>query len=328
MDDFQTQFNQAIQAYAKTNAYGISLIPFHQHTGIDSPRVAGESLALTDSVTNNVSIATHGFVPKINNTSGYLKGDGTWAVPAGTGTVTSFAFNNANGFAGSVAFSTTTPWLTLQVNPTGIIYSTLVGGSNLLQGVAIPADATQFLNGSAAYAKVKDSDLSLSDITTNNVSSTAHGFAPKFPNNTTTFLRGDGTYAAPSASTSVYANGVDTSRDGNAVAGTQNIAHGLGVVPHIVKITAMYSAGSPFTQSFGVYNGTTNSSTFMYSYASGYYTYFGASSDTAHGIYLYQNGGGYERAVITVDATNIILTWTVNSGIGAGAINIMWECNS
>ncbi len=42
--------------------------------------------------------------------------------------------------------------------------------------------------------------LSLTDITTANVSSTAHGFAPKFPNNTTTFLRGDGTYAAPAAS--------------------------------------------------------------------------------------------------------------------------------
>lgn len=39
--------------------------------------------------------------------------------------------------------------------------------------------------------------LSLTDITTANVSATAHGFAPKYPNNTTTFLRGDGTYAAP-----------------------------------------------------------------------------------------------------------------------------------
>lgn len=41
--------------------------------------------------------------------------------------------------------------------------------------------------------------LSLTDITTANVSSTAHGFCPKFPNNTTTFLRGDGTYAAAGA---------------------------------------------------------------------------------------------------------------------------------
>lgn len=45
-----------------------------------------------------------------------------------------------------------------------------------------------------------DATLSTSDITTNNVSATKHGFAPKFPNNTTTFLRGDGTWDIPTAS--------------------------------------------------------------------------------------------------------------------------------
>lgn len=41
--------------------------------------------------------------------------------------------------------------------------------------------------------------LSLTDITTANASASAHGFVPKWPNNTTTFFRGDGTYAAPTA---------------------------------------------------------------------------------------------------------------------------------
>ena len=44
-----------------------------------------------------------------------------------------------------------------------------------------------------------EAGLSLTDLTTANVSATAHGFAPKYPNNTTTFLRGDGTYATPVA---------------------------------------------------------------------------------------------------------------------------------
>ena len=35
------------------------------------------------------------------------------------------------------------------------------------------------------------------DVTTLNVSASAHGLCPKFPNNSTTFFRGDGTYAAP-----------------------------------------------------------------------------------------------------------------------------------
>jgi hypothetical protein len=46
---------------------------------------------------------------------------------------------------------------------------------------------------------ISDATLTTSDITTNNVSITKHGFVPKAPNNTTTFLRGDGTWATPSA---------------------------------------------------------------------------------------------------------------------------------
>ena len=36
-----------------------------------------------------------------------------------------------------------------------------------------------------------------SDITTHNASTTAHGFLPKLPGGTTTFLRADGAFAAP-----------------------------------------------------------------------------------------------------------------------------------
>jgi len=46
---------------------------------------------------------------------------------------------------------------------------------------------------------LSDATLTTTDITTNNVSTTKHGFAPKAPNNTTQFLRGDGTWATPAA---------------------------------------------------------------------------------------------------------------------------------
>jgi hypothetical protein len=42
-----------------------------------------------------------------------------------------------------------------------------------------------------------ETGLSLSDNTTNDVSTTKHGFAPKAPNDTTKFLRGDATWAVP-----------------------------------------------------------------------------------------------------------------------------------
>jgi hypothetical protein len=66
-------------------------------------------------------------------------------------------------------------------------------------GLASPNDPTKFLNGAAlpAYAAVKDSDLAVTDITTNNVSIAKHGFAPKAPNDATKYLDGTGVYSTP-----------------------------------------------------------------------------------------------------------------------------------
>lgn len=62
-----------------------------------------------------------------------------------------------------------------------------------------PSDATKFLSGGLdpSWAKVKDSDLALTDITTNDVTDAAHGFAPKLPNDATMYLDGTGAYTVP-----------------------------------------------------------------------------------------------------------------------------------
>lgn len=64
---------------------------------------------------------------------------------------------------------------------------------------AVPNDPTKFLNGNIpqAYAKVKDTDLAVSDVTGNNVSTAAHGFAPKAPNDSNQFLNGLAAYGVP-----------------------------------------------------------------------------------------------------------------------------------
>lgn len=84
---------------------------------------------------------------------------------------------------------------------TGILVGT---GATPVTSVTIPGDATKFLNGAATpvFAQVKGSDLLLADVTTNDVSSTAHGFAPKSPADATTFLNG--------AATPVYAQVKDS----------------------------------------------------------------------------------------------------------------------
>ena len=71
---------------------------------------------------------------------------------------------------------------------------------------------------------ISDATISTTDITTNNVSITKHGFVPKAPNNTTTFLRGDATWAVPSGGsdpwTYVVLSGDFSTTSGTAVAVT------------------------------------------------------------------------------------------------------------
>lgn len=77
--------------------------------------------------------------------------------------------------------------------------SILVRGTAQWGGLTAPGDASKFLNGAnpPAFAQAKDSDLAFTDITTNDTSTTKHGFMPKLPGGSTNFFREDGTWAAP-----------------------------------------------------------------------------------------------------------------------------------
>lgn len=55
------------------------------------------------------------------------------------------------------------------------------------------------INATNNTVTIREQDIAMTDITTNNVSITKHGFVPKAPNLTTQFLRGDGTWAAPTS---------------------------------------------------------------------------------------------------------------------------------
>lgn len=75
-----------------------------------------------------------------------------------------------------------------------------------LSAVYVPIGRTITINGTVQDLSanrtwtVTDATISVSDITTNNVSITAHGFAPKAPNDATKYLDGTGSYSIPSSS--------------------------------------------------------------------------------------------------------------------------------
>ncbi len=95
----------------------------------------------------------------------------------------------------------------------GVVYNSSVSGSPVTSsGTLAPSLHTQTAktslmgptSGSAAaptFRQPADADLSLTDITTNDVSTSAHGFAPKAPNDVTKYLNGLGAYSVPPGTT-------------------------------------------------------------------------------------------------------------------------------
>ena len=98
----------------------------------------------------------------------------------------------------------------------------LGNGTDDVKVLSAVGTATQVLHGNASgapsFSAVVEGDLSLSDVTTANVSTTAHGFAPKAPNNSGWFLDGTGAYDAVAEAeltfTDITTNDVSTSKHG------------------------------------------------------------------------------------------------------------------
>ncbi len=55
---------------------------------VPPPSGSDATLTTSDITTNDVSTSKHGFAPKITNTANFLKGDGTWASPTASVSIT------------------------------------------------------------------------------------------------------------------------------------------------------------------------------------------------------------------------------------------------
>ncbi len=127
---------------------------------------------------------------ELRNDTGTLKicFNGAWlALGTGSGTVTSVSVVTANGFSGSVANSTTTPAIT--------ITCTLC----LMSGGAL---GTPSSGNGANITGIPEGGLSLTNITTNNASTSKHGFVPILPNDATKYYDGTGAYSVPAGGAS------------------------------------------------------------------------------------------------------------------------------
>lgn len=146
-------------------------------------QVTDADLSTSDITTNNVATTKHGFAPKLpNDATKYLDGTGAYTVPAGSGTGT--------------------------VTNTGTLtdHALIVGNGGVdVSALGSLGTATTVLHGNASadpsFSAVVEADITLADNTTNNVSTSAHGFAPKLPSGIYSPLLGLVAYAAASDST-------------------------------------------------------------------------------------------------------------------------------
>jgi hypothetical protein len=134
------------------------------------PKSRTADLATTDVTTNNASSTKHGFAPKS---------------PADCD-----AISQRRGDAGLRRKSKT---------PTSRRLTSRRTTSRARNTDSLRSRRPMRRNSSTARRRrhtpqVKDSDLALTDITTNNVSITKHGFCPKAPNDATKFLDGTGAF--------------------------------------------------------------------------------------------------------------------------------------
>lgn len=132
-------------------------------------------------------------------------------------------------------------------------------------------------------------------------------YVPTYGTDTTKFLRNDATWGTATS----YKTFTGT-RASNATGGAVTYAHGLGKTPLFVDLSATYrhtANTQNISTSVGGYDGTTNTSA--------YFTALWASagvagSSSSNGISVYEDGSisNGQTGVITVDATNVTITWT------------------
>lgn len=143
-----------------------------------------------------------------------------------------------------------------------------------------------------------------------------------------TIKMNSGATAPEWAASITFTNGV-TTRLSDAASGAVTIAHGLGVVPKKIRMTARVvgmADNEKFSISDGVYNGTTVSCVYMYKDDS---TNSVDSTDTTNIIkIIWDQSGEEQNAVPTFDATNITLTWTKVGSGPSDTIYIMWEAEA
>jgi hypothetical protein len=224
--------------------------------------------------------------------------NGTDSPPVQSG-VSTVSVVSANGFAGTVATATTKPAITISTSVNGILKGngTAISAATSGTDYAPATSGTSVLkgNGSGGFSNAVNTDLPVGD-------ATHSGAVPTPPNNTTTFLRGDMTFATPTSTSITYKTG---SGSHTAGAGNITIAHGLGKTPVFFIVETFYASSLTLgNTSIGAYDGTNYSCIARATYTN---ANFSATNSSNTIIKLAGVFGNDSDFFPTWDATNVTL---------------------
>jgi hypothetical protein len=115
-------------------------------------------------------------------------------------------------------------------------------------------------------------------------------------------------------------NGAFTKNISDADAATTVIAHGLGTAPTKVRLSSSHGLQQAGDFSFGTYDASG-----QHYIVSHFDADSGANTNGTGAICLMEDGSRYQVGTVTVDATNITITWAKTGTITSITMNVLWE---
>lgn len=128
-----------------------------------------------------------------------------------------------------------------------LVNKTLTSPTLTTPTIASFANANHNHQDSAGGGTLAESALALTDVTTNDVSITKHGFVPKAPNNTSTYLRGDGTWATITGTSKFGGTGADGALSSSSGATNIDLGGAQVVIKNYTSISITGTGGLTFT---------------------------------------------------------------------------------
>jgi hypothetical protein len=190
--------------------------------------IAGENHATLSNL-DYASSGHTGFVPSVRNlsTTAPLTGGGDLSADRTLGIIQATALTDG--------YLTAAQWVIFNLkmsNPMDSLGDIIYGGAaGAPTKLAAGAAGTVLHGGSApSWSKVVESDIQLAVNTTNDVSSTKHGFAPKLPGDPDQYLNGQGNWVTPASIANAYTTQSFTNQT------SVTVTHGFGAYPLVQVI--------------------------------------------------------------------------------------------